>query len=110
MELNSLELHSINLGILTLLFFVIGMIKPKWALFFMAKPSRWYVAAISTVFFMIFMTMLGEGRRQAKVLAKHKRETPASAVAAVPVPDPESVPVPVPTETPKKEKEVVKKK
>lgn len=96
-------LHAINLGILSLLFFILGMIKPKWPLFFMEKPNRWHIAMISTVFFMIFMTMFAEGHRQKQVLEKHKRQTAASATAAapVPVPDPESVPVPVPVETPK---------
>ncbi len=99
-------LHAINIGILSLLFFIIGMIKPKWPLFFMEKPTRWHITMISTVFFMIFMTMFAEGQRQKQVLEKHKRQTTESA-AAVPAPDPESVPVPVPVEKPK---EAVKKK
>lgn len=90
--------HAINLGILTLLFFVAGMIKPKWALFFMEKPTRWLVTAITTVFFMVFMTMLAEGHRQAQIIAKHKKKPPAAIAAPVPVP--EAVPVPVP-EAPK---------
>ncbi len=89
--------HAINLGILTLLFFVAGMIKPKWALFFMEKPTRWLVTTITTIFFMIFMTMLAEGHRQAQVIEKHKK--PAATIAA-PVPAPEAVPVPIP-EAPK---------
>jgi hypothetical protein len=91
--------HAINLGILTLIFFIIGMIRPKWALFFMEKPSRWLVTAITTVFFMIVMTMYGEGIRQAKIIEKHKKPTAASTA---PVPVPEPVPVPVPIEAPKK--------
>lgn len=99
MNLNTLTLHAINLGILTILFFVIGMIKPKWALFFMQKPSRWYVASISTVFFMIFMTMMGEGRQQEKMTKKQKQPVVQSAV---PVPVPEAVPVPTPNAPKKK--------
>lgn len=91
-------LHAINLGILTLLFFVVGMIKPKWALFFMEKPTRWLITTITTVLFMIVMTMYGEGHRQAKIIEKHKK--PAAASAA-PAPVPVPVPVPVPTEAPK---------
>ena len=89
-------LQAINLGLLTLLFFVIGMIKPKWALFFMEKPTRWLITIITTVLFMIVMTMYGEGRRQAQLIEKHKR-TPTAATAPVQ----EAVPVPVPTETTK---------
>lgn len=95
-------LQAINLGILTLLFFIVGMINPKWALFFMQKPTRWPVIAVTTMFFMIVMTMYGEGVRQQKILEKHKHQTAASTTAATPVPTPESVPVPVPVETPKK--------
>jgi hypothetical protein len=94
-------LQAINLGILVFLFFIIGMIKPKWALFFMEKPTRWPIIAISTVFFMIVMTMYGEGIRQQKILEKHQKQTTATAAAATPVPTPESVPVPIPSETPK---------
>lgn len=90
--------HAINLGLLSLLFFVVGMIKPKWVLFFMDKPNRWVITMISTVLFMVVMTMFGEGHRQAKLLEKHK--TPA-ATSVTPVPVPETVPVPVPAETPK---------
>lgn len=97
---HTLLLHALNLGILTLLFFVIGMIKPQWALFFMEKPTRWLVTVITTICFMIVMTMYGEGNRQAKIVAKHKKPAAASA-APVPVPVPEPVPVPVP-EAPKK--------
>lgn len=97
-------LHAINLGILTLCFFVIGMFKPQWSLFFMKKPSRWLVTVITTVLFMVVMTMYGEGHRQAKIAEKHKR-TPAASTAPVPVT--ESVPVPVPVDT---KKEAPKKK
>lgn len=98
-------LHAINLGLLTLMFFIIGMIKPKWALFFMQKPSRWLITVITTVFFMIVMTMYGEGMRQHKIKEKHTKQTSSATVAPVPVP--ETAPVPVPTDKPK---EVIKKK
>jgi cell division protein FtsN len=88
-------LHAINLGILTLLFFVVGMIKPKWALFFMQKPTRWLITIITTVLVMVVMTMYGEGHRQQQILEKHKRQSAAST-ANVPVPVPEPVPVPTP--------------
>jgi hypothetical protein len=104
MSQHTLLLHALNLGALTLLFFIVGMIKPKWALFFMEKPTRWLITAITTVCVMIVMTMYGEGNKQAQVAAKHKKPNAAS-IATVPVPIPESVPVPIPEaakETPKK--------
>lgn len=98
-------LHAINLGILTLLFFAVGMFKPKWALFFMEKPSRWLISSITLILFMIVMTMYGEGHRQAQIVEKHKRPALTSPAASAPVPTPEPVPVPIPEapkETPKK--------
>ena len=93
-------LQALNLGILTLLFFVIGMAKPQWALFFMEKPSRWLVTAITTVFFMITMTLYGEGIQEANRVKKHKAPV---APSTVPAPAPEPVPVPIPApEAPKK--------
>ena len=91
--------HAINLGIFVVLFFVIGMIRPGWSLFFMEKPTRWHIMTVSTVFFMIVMTMYGEGVRQDKL--KKKREAIAAAKTA-PAPALESVPVPVPKESPGK--------
>jgi hypothetical protein len=76
------------------------MIKPKWALFFLEKPTRWLIAIISTILFMIVMTMYGEGHRQAKLAEKHKR-TPVTTTAPAPVQEAVPVPVPVPAETPK---------
>ncbi|NOU23559.1 MAG: hypothetical protein HOO93_17565 [Methyloglobulus sp.] len=93
-------LHAINLGLLTLLFFVVGMVKPKWALFFMEKPSRWLITIITTICFMVVMTMYGEGQRQAKIIEKHKKPAAAS-ITNVPVPIPEAAPVPVPADAPK---------
>jgi hypothetical protein len=90
-------LQALNLGILTLLFFVVGMYKPKWALFFMEKPSRWLISSIAMICFMITMTMYGQGIKQAQIIEKHKK--PVAAMAA-PVPVPEVVPVPIP-EAPK---------
>lgn len=87
-------LHAINLGLLTLLFFIVGMIKPKWAFFFMEKPNRWHIMAFTTILFMIFMTMYGKGIQEAKMAKKKK--TPVAAAAPVPVPEAVPVPVPVP--------------
>jgi len=90
-------LQAINLGILTLLFFVVGMIKPKWSLFFMEKPNRWLITMITTVLFMIAMTMYGQGIKEAKRMNKPKVAITSQNKA------PETVPVsvPVPVDTPK---------
>ena len=105
MSQHALLLHSWNFGILTLLFFIVGMIKPKWVLFFLQKPTRFLVTNITIVCFMIVMTIHGAGSKQVKVAEKHKKKPDIASVAPVPVPVPE--PVPVPSEKPK---ETAKKK
>jgi len=84
-------LAAINLGILTLLFFIIGMIKPGWALFFVNKPGRLTILAVTTVFVMISVTLYGEGLRREKLETTGFTKIPPSTVP-VPVPAPEKPP------------------
>jgi len=85
---------AFHIGIYTIIFFIVGMIKPKWPLFFLKKPDRFLVLIISTVFFMISATLFGEGHRQ------HMQEQEAKQTATQ-IPAPVSAPVPVPVpETP----------
>jgi hypothetical protein len=76
---------AFNIGILTILFFIIGMIKPQWPLFFLKKPDRFWILAITTVLFMITMTLYGEGNRQAKLEQASKHSLSQDAA---PVPEP----------------------
>ncbi|MDO9105423.1 MAG: hypothetical protein Q7U57_10730 [Methylovulum sp.] len=78
---------SFDLALWTLLFFVIGMVKPGWPLFFLKKPDRFLIVAITTVFVMITLTLWGEGNRQAKE-EQAAKTAPAPTVAPVPVPVP----------------------
>lgn len=84
---------AFHTGIWTLLFFVVGMIKPKWPLFFLKKPDRFLVLVISTVLFMVSATLFGEGNRQKALEEQAAKEAvskilaPASAPVPVPVPD-----------------------
>lgn len=84
-------LAAINLGVLTILFFVIGMIKPRWALFFLNKSGRFTVMAITIVLVMISVTMYGEGLRREKLEKTGFTKIPQSTVP---------VPIPVPQQTP----------
>ena len=84
--------YAFDLGIWTVLFFIIGMYKPQWPLFFLKKPDRFMILVISTVFVMITMTLYGEGTRRLKVELVAKQPVTQGAVS-VPVP----VPVPAPT-------------
>jgi hypothetical protein len=86
---------AINLGIWTILFFIIGMYKPQWPLFFMKTPNRFIILAVTTVLFMITATLYGEGLRREKLEQAAKQPVSESVV---PVP----VPVPVPAPAPQK--------
>lgn len=68
----------------TLLFFIVGMIKPKWALFFLKEPTRFLISSISVVAFMIAMTVYGEGHKQEALEAK---KTVENMVPVSEVPD-----------------------
>jgi hypothetical protein len=82
---------AIDLGIITILFFVLGMIKPKWPLFFMENPSRFIIVIVTTILFMITATLYGEGLRREKLENAAKKPITQSTVPApVPVPVPEA--------------------
>jgi hypothetical protein len=88
-------LAAINLALVTILFFLIGMIKPKWALFFLDKPDRMIVLAISAVLSMVSITMYGEGHRRSSLAQEVQLAAPQKA-------EPAPVPVPVPVAPAKK--------
>lgn len=88
-----MQFYAINLAIFTLLFFVLGMIKPKWPLFFLEKPTRFMILMITPILIMITVTLYGEGVRREKeaeaiTSISQIKETPAPA--PVPVPEPAS--------------------
>jgi TRAP-type mannitol/chloroaromatic compound transport system permease large subunit len=81
--------YAFDLGIWTILFFIIGMYKPQWPLFFLKKPDRFMIIVITTILVMITFTLYGEGTRRAKLEQATKLPVPQSAVP-VPVPVPET--------------------
>lgn len=83
-------LAAINLGLVTLLFFIIGMIKPKWALFFLNNPDRLLVSGITAVLIMISVTMYGEGHRRSTLAQEVKPPVQADRPASAPVPAPKN--------------------
>jgi hypothetical protein len=88
---------AIDTGLLTLLFFIVGMIKPGWVLFFMNKPDRFMILIISTVLFMISATLFGEGNRQKALEEKASKEIISKTITPTSAPVSAPVPVPVPT-------------
>jgi len=64
---------SFNIAIYTVIFFLVGIFKPNWALFFMKNPNRLTVIILSLVLTMVAVTLYGEGNRQLKL----QKETPS---------------------------------
>lgn len=81
--------YSFNMAAFTVLFFVLGMIKPKWPLFFLKEPSRFIILMITPILIMITVTMYGEGLKREKE-EKALKESPAK------IEEPKPAPVPVP--------------
>ncbi|MGR8941113.1 MAG: hypothetical protein ACU83P_05935 [Gammaproteobacteria bacterium] len=79
--------YSFHLAAFTLIFFVVGMIKPKWMLFFLKEPTRFMILMITPILIMITVTMYGEGVKREKE-EKALKETPAKIVEPAPVPVP----------------------
>jgi len=89
--------YAFDLAIWTALFFITGMYKPQWPLFFMKKPGRFLILIITTVLVMITFTLYGEGNRRAKLeLVKLPAISKESTHAPVPVPTPVPAPTPQP--------------
>ena len=83
--------YAFDLAIWTVLFFIIGMYKPQWPLFFLKKPDRFMILVITTIFIMITLTLYGEGTRRAK-LEQAAKQPVTQGTVPVPVP----VPAPLP--------------
>lgn len=88
---------AFNLAALTACFFLLGMYKPQWPLFFVKKPTRFMIMVTTTILVMITFTLYGEGVRRDKLVQAAKTIAPKDANATVPVPVPTPVPAPVPT-------------
>ena len=88
---------AFDLAAWTLLFFIVGMIKPRWALFFLKTPDRFLIAAITAVLVMITGTLYGEGHKRElaakEEIAKLASPEPATGAVPVPVPAPTTAPV-----------------
>jgi uncharacterized membrane protein YidH (DUF202 family) len=55
---------SFNIAIYTLVFFVVGMIKPEFILFFMKQPNRTTITVFTVILAMVCLTLYGEGVRE----------------------------------------------
>ena len=55
---------AFNLLILAVGILVVGLIKPKWLLFWMEQPNRYIIVGFSVILLMAAAIMFGEGNRQ----------------------------------------------
>lgn len=65
---------SINLIVLAIGLFIVGMIKPHWLLFWMDKPGRMPIIFITLFIFMSGMVMFGEANKEKQQLETQKVE------------------------------------
>ncbi len=84
---------AFHVAIYSTIFFIVGMIKPKWPLFFLKKPDRFLIIVITTILFMVSATLFGEGNRQARLEQEAKAKEEAKKLT--PAPAPSSAPLPV---------------
>lgn len=55
---------SINLIILSIVLFIVGMINPRWLLFWMDKPGRLPIVLLTSAIFMGAGVMFGEATQE----------------------------------------------
>ena len=55
---------SINLIILSIVLFIVGMINPRWLLFWMEKPGRLPIILLTSALFMGAGVMFGEASKE----------------------------------------------
>lgn len=74
---------SINILILAIGFFILGMIRPQWLLFWMEKPSRMPIVLLSVALFMVSAVMFGEANK-AKQQEQQNTQLNAASENSVP--------------------------
>ncbi len=82
---------AINILLLSIIFLIVGMIKPKWLLFWMDKPGRIPIILLSSILFMIGAVMFGEANlakqqataKQKPQVAKNAEDTAPETVETV---------------------------
>ena len=70
---------AFNLLLLAIGILVVGLIKPKWLLFWMEQPNRYIIVGVSTVLLMAAAILFGEGNRQSSPLSEVVKTEKAAA-------------------------------
>ena len=91
--MNTLIYYAFNILILSAVVLSVGLIKPKWILFWVDKPSRLPIIMLSSILFMVAAVMFGEGNKQ----LKQEKAQAAVQQSAQPVSE---VPAPATSDTP----------
>ncbi|MFK5950381.1 MAG: hypothetical protein QM500_16610 [Methylococcales bacterium] len=73
---------AINLFVLSIGIFIVGMIKPKWILFWAEHPNRLMIQFIVVPLLMGALVLYGEGNRAEK---SHQKAAKNKTVAETPV-------------------------
>ena len=101
--------HGISLILLSIVLLIVGLIKPKWILFWVENPQkvsirsieisgRFIVTFVSMVLFMIGMVLYGNGVKAKKAFAP--KQPVAAHAAPVENDKPEPTPPPAPPAPP----------
>lgn len=61
---------AFNLLLLAVGILVVGLIKPKWLLFWMDQPNRYIIVGVSVILFMSAAILFGEGNRTNEPLSE----------------------------------------
>lgn len=80
---------SINLLVLAIGFFIVGMIKPKWLLFWMDQPGRMPIIILCSVLLMVAAVMFGEASKEKQLLNSKPKQEMSSSDSTAPVVKPE---------------------
>jgi|GEM_PF-2125674 len=59
--------------VLSFVIFIVGMIRPTWVFFWMKNPSRYLVAAVAMIVFML--SMIGYGETMTRIAAEKEKQS-----------------------------------
>jgi hypothetical protein len=93
--------HGLSLIFLSILLLIVGLIKPKWILFWMDNPTRLWVQGVCLTLFMLGAVLYGNGLEHKKAYApKHPIATQTVNDTPVTEPTQSIAPPPPPAQAP----------
>lgn len=58
--------------VLSIVIFIVGMIRPTWVFFWVKEPSRYLIIAVSMILFML--SMIGYGETMTRIVAQKEKQ------------------------------------